>query len=398
MFRYKSLLGILVYLVLTGCIAGVRLYPARNHYRVPEIAVWMPFWDWERSYATLRKQAQAIDIVMPFWYDVSSTGNIIPAQGIAEMTQAGKLNLDMKQFTRWAHQHQIKVMPLVSNEFNGQLIHQILSDETLRSQHIQSLLELVKQNKFDGLDLDYEGMLAVDRELYPAFLRDLAAELHREKKKLSVCVHAKTSEPGGWDAVIAQDYQAIGKYADIVRIMAYDFHYASGEPGPISPPDWITKVLQFAVTQIPREKISLGIGIYGINWASSPTGFREKPELKDEEAMYLDAKNLAKKEHVQINFDSTSQECWFSYTDSSTGVQRTVWFLDHRGFKSRWQLAKQYRVGSVSLWRLGGEDPYLWRYIRADKFIGFNDSSEFWLFEMDRPSHTRFGLEIIFGK
>ena len=387
---------------LSGCITGVSLHHPVAKY-VPQVAVWLPFWDWERTYATLRKQVDPIDTVMPFWYDISSTGAIIPAQGIPEMTRAGKLNLDTAQFVRWAHQHRIKVIPLISNEFNGQLIHQILSDDTLRNRHIQYLVELVKQNKYDGLDLDYEGMLAVDRELYPAFLRDLATELHRDKKKLSVCVHAKTSEPGGWDAVIAQDYQAIGKYADTVRIMGYDFHWAGGDPGPISPPEWLNKVLQFAVTQIPREKISLGIGIYGINWYDRTTSGRGEPvvrplpELKDEEAMYLDAMQLAKQEQVPINFDTATQESWFTYTDSSTGIKRTVWFLDHRGFKSRWELAKQYRLGSVSLWRLGGEDPYIWRYIRSDKFIGFNDNN-FWLFDMDRPPHTHFGFDLILSQ
>jgi spore germination protein YaaH len=395
----KKYLFIFIPIFLSGCITGVSLHHPVSKY-VPQVSVWLPFWDWERTVGSFRKNKDLINEVIPFWYDVTSTGTLVPAQGISEMIAAGKLNLDYAQFVTDAHRMGAKVLPLVSNEFNGNLIHQILSNAPLRNQHIQNIVQLVFENHYDGIDIDYEGMLGADRALYPEFLQELATQLHRKNKKLSVCVHAKTSEPGGWDAVIAQDYQAIGRYADTVRIMGYDFHYAGGDPGAIAPLDWVEKVLKFAVTKIPAEKISLGIPIYGINWYDRDTSGRveslTRPNvgLKDEEAMYLDAVVLAKQYHARIHFDEPGQSHWFTYTDASTGIKRTVWFESHFGFKSRWELAKQYKVAGISLWRIGGEDPKLWQYLRSDKFIGFNDT-DFWLFEMDKPPHTHFGLDLI---
>jgi spore germination protein YaaH len=89
--------------------------------------------------------------------------------------------------------------------------------------------------------------------------------------------------------------------------------------------------------------------------------------LKDEEAMYLDAVALAKQYHAPIHFDESGQSHWFTYTDASTGIKRTVWFESHFGFCSRWELAKQYKVAGISLWRIGGEDPELWKYPRIDR-------------------------------
>jgi spore germination protein len=398
MSLYKLLPLILIVVLSTGCLYGVYLHHPVSK-QIPQVSVWLPFWDWDRTLGSFRKNKDLIDEAIPYWYDITTSGTLVPAQGIPEMIAAGKLDLDYALFVKEAHRYRIKVLPLISNEFNGKLIHQILTDDTARTQLIQNLIALVNDNHYDGVDLDFEGMLAADRALYPEFLKDLAIELHRKHKKLSVCVHAKTKEPGGWDAVIAQDYQAIGLYTDAVRIMGYDYHYAGGEPGAIAPLDWVEKVTQFAITRIPPNKISLGIPIYGINWYDRNTAgwgnpmVTPLPEIKDEEGMFLDAVSLAKQYQQRIQFDESGQSHWFTYTDASTGINRTIWFESHLGFRSRWDLAKHYRVQSISLWRIGGEDPKLWQYIRSDK------SALFYPPDPNNPkrSNPQVGLDIIFG-
>ncbi|MDI6783372.1 MAG: hypothetical protein QME64_04645, partial [bacterium] len=159
------------------------------------------------------------------------------------------------------------------------------------------------------------------------------------------------------------------------------------------------KVLKFAVTKIPREKISLGMPIYGINWYDRSTSRGDalsRPDVvvKDEEAMYFDAVALAKQYHARIQFDEPGQSHWFTYTDASTGIKRTVWFESHFGFRSRWELAKRYRVGGISLWRIGGEDPKLWRYLRADKSLYYQSSDPNF---PKGKSGPQFGIDIIFG-
>lgn len=396
--KYKYIVFFLLSMILSGCITGVYLHHPVSK-QIPQVSVWLPFWDWDRTLASFRKNKDLIDEAIPYWYDITTSGTLVPAQGIPEMIAAGKLNLDYAAFVKEAHRYQIEVIPLISNEFNGKLVHQILPDALARAQLIKNIVTLVNENHYDGVDLDFEGMLAADRELYPKFLKELGAELHRYHKKLSVCVHAKTKEPGGWDAVIAQDYQAIGEYADTVRIMGYDYHYAGGEPGAIAPLDWVEKVMQFAVTKIPPDKISLGIPIYGINWYNRNTSawgtssISPLPVIKDEEGMFLDAVSLARQYHQQIRFDEPGQSHWFTYTDISTGINRTVWFESHLGFRSRWEMAKHYRVQSISLWRIGGEDPKLWQYIRSDKSKLFYPSDP----NNPKKSNPQVGIDIIFG-
>ncbi len=350
-------MGFLV-LILAGCVT-VKLTKPEPEYQ-PKITAWMAFWDWDRAMVTVRKNSDIISELMPFWYDMDSTGAIFDSQGIPEMREKGLLKtMDQKKFVDYCHRNHIKVIPLISNEFKKESVHNVLFNDMIRERHIENIVTLVMMNNYDGVDIDYEEMMMQDRDPYSTFLKELADRLHAKNKILSVAVHAKTLEPGTWEGNIAHDYLAIGKAVDRVRIMAYDNHWSGGEPGPIAPIDWINDIVAFAVTVIPPEKIYLGFPIYGTNWG--------KP--KDQEAMYVDATNLMKKYHATLNWDTTSQESWFTYTDETTFSSRTVWFSNGQSFNPRWNLVKYYHLGGVSFWRIGGEDPRVWRIIRSDRFI-----------------------------
>lgn len=320
----------------------------------PQVSAWIAFWDWRNGSTTLQKQGDIIKEIMPFWYDMDSTGEIFYSEGIPHLTSAGKLSLDPHQFVQDCHQRGMKVLPLISNEFDKERVHAMLSDETTRHRHIENILRLVRTYGYDGVDIDYEGLMKEDRDAYSSFLSDLGKALHKEKKLLSVAVMAKTSEPGSWDSVIAMDYKAIGKAADRVRIMAYDYHYSGGEPGPIAPLSWVRNILDFATREIPPQKIWLGIGIYGIDWGPG----------KDREMSYNDATTLAARYEIQPQWDPDWSETWFTYTEISTFAQRTVWFQESQSLQKRWEFCCKYNIGGISLWRIGSEDGKIWQIFR----------------------------------
>ena len=51
-----------------------------------------------------------------------------------------------------------------------------------------------------------------------------------------------------WSGPQAQDWQRLGAAVDFFKIMTYDFHYSTSEPGPIAPLAWVDEVLDFAAT------------------------------------------------------------------------------------------------------------------------------------------------------
>ena len=49
-------------------------------------------------------------------------------------------------------------------------------------------------------------------------------------------------------------------------IMAYDFHHAGSEPGPVAPITDVRRTVEFAIRYVPRRKIIIGVPLYGYDW------------------------------------------------------------------------------------------------------------------------------------
>ncbi|WP_435873853.1 hypothetical protein [Polycladomyces subterraneus] len=103
----------------------------------------------------------------------------------------------------------------------------------------------------DGVELNLEPLLAEDRERLSDFVALIARNLHAKRKQLHISVFPKTREPGRWSGQLAQDWQYLGRDADKVNIMT--FNYSIKQPGPRTPLTWLVKVLDFAVTKMPVE-------------------------------------------------------------------------------------------------------------------------------------------------
>lgn len=286
----------------------------------------------------------------PVWYQPTDSGGLIFASDEARRSVAS--------VTAAAQARQIALLPSISNyrnrHWDGALIHAIITNPGKRATHIAAIVDLVRVRQWAGIDIDYESLSAADRSAFSAFIRDLGDALHQAGKRLSVTVHAKTSEPGDWSGARAQDWQALGAAADEVRVMAYDYSTEDSSPGAIAPLPWVEDVLKLAVSEIPRDKIILGVPAYGYDWRSGQSG---------KGVQWAEAVAIADAHSAPIKWDPTTQSPWFAYTDSQ-GRPHTVWFEDARSMQTKLALALTYRVGGVAIWRLGGEDPAIWERLR----------------------------------
>jgi len=251
------------------------------------------------------------------------------------------------------------VIPTISNFRNdiwdGDLIRTIISDRRLRERHISAIVDLVRANAWPGIDIDYESLPAASRAAYSAFVRDLAIAVHSEGARLTITVHAKTSEPGTWSGAQAQDWRALGQSADQVRVMAYDYSSADSPPGAIAPLSWVEQVLRLAVTRVPRERIVLGLGTYGYDWAA------RRPGLP---LQWADVQDLDSKPGVEKRWDAATESPWLRYSDGQ-GSSHTVWYENARSAARKIDAARRLGVTRVVLWRLGGEDPAIWDVLRS---------------------------------
>jgi spore germination protein YaaH len=228
-------------------------------------------------------------------------------------------------------------------------VAKVLHEPAMMAQQVAGIVALVQQQHYAGIDIDYENLQARDRQAFTTFITQLAQALHAKGKILSVALFAKANDAGYAPRNVAQDYAAIGRAADQVRLMGYDYHWATSPPGPVAPVSWIAQVLRYAKTQIPAAKIILGIPFYGYDWSGGHGA----------SVTWLQATRLAGRYHARLRYDADSQAPWFRYTDSS-GHVHTVWFEDARSARAKFSVARSAGIGGVYLWMYGNPDPATW--------------------------------------
>ena len=329
---------------LTGCSPTQQ---SQAPFTLNTVAGYVVPWDSRSIVAVGRDE---LTEVSPVWYQPTEGGQIVFASRQAQRSQSS--------VETQTSSHGSAIVPTISNfrngRWDGELIHHIITDPQTRAAHIAAIMDVIQSRGWAGIDLDYESLQASDREAYSAFIRELAITLHRAQKRLTLTVHAKTAEPGDWSGAHAQDWRALGKSADEVRVMAYDYSTENSSPGPIAPLTWVRSVLKLAVSEVPREKIVLGVATYGYDWPGGQEGH---------DVQWADAEAIARDRTAAVMWDPTSQSPWFSYADDQ-GHPHTVWYENARSLHAKLDLARQYRVAGVFIWRLGGEDPAVWEAIR----------------------------------
>lgn len=318
--------------------AGAAEGPAQRR-----VSAWLPYWDHARGIAALQANGDQFRDVSPFWFRLS------PAGAVESYPNANATAVRDAIRTAGA-----AIVPTISNEFDRARVAAIIGDPLRRAAHVRALTDLATGNQYDGLDVDYESLLASDRTAFSAFITQLGASLHAAGKTLTVAVHPKTSEPGTWDGPQAQDYAAIGAAADRVRVMAYDYHWATSTAGAIAPASWVDQVAAFAAGQISPSKVELALPLYGYDWVGS----------KGTGVTYTEVQALINRYRPRIRWSGTDQEYWFTYRDAAR-VTHTVWYSERRSTEVRLASVAKHGLGGVGFWRLGGEDMTVWDATRA---------------------------------
>ncbi len=126
----------------------------------------------------------------------------------------------------------------------------------------------------------------------------------------------------------------------------HEWGYTYGPPMAVAPIPSVRRVLEYAVTEIPPEKISMGIPNYGYDWPLPfVRGETAARSIGNQEAVAIAAANNA-----VIQYDETSQAPFFEYT--SQGTQHIVWFEDVRSILAKFRLVKEFGFPRVDYWQL----------------------------------------------
>lgn len=309
---------------------------------------------WQVTYAedsarSYREHVDVITHISPCWYSMDARGEIKSEE-----------EADTPRVARSAG---TTLVPLIVNEkFNPEVAHEILLDEDTRRRAARSIASLVLDRDFDGINMDFEGaFLKGDRDRYTLLVAELARLLRPHGKHLSVDVVSQTAPPSTEDTGWAQayDYPGLAPHVDHLVLMGYDYSWAGGPPGPVSPLWWLRKVLDYTLTCVPREKVVLGLPFYGRHWVVVESGASKSRGVGAGEV----AEILARP-GLQPAWDEEARCPVIRFFEDDK--EQVVYYenLDSIGFKLR--LATEYDIEGIAFWRLGMEDPGMWEMVRRE--------------------------------
>lgn len=302
-----------------------------------EIIGWMPLIDIEDQRETLNNNFDVLTTISPFEYSLEPDGSIKRHGEVLSGYFIDKLKENSK-----------KIIPSITNNFDeNDKGTNIVMDWRKRKKNIENIISEVKNNDYDGIDIDYENLDVKVREEFSQYIKALAKELHAIDKILSVTLQAKQSDDESWTQ--AYDFDKLGQAADQVRIMTYDHSRVNTIPGPIAPIKWMAKALTYAESKINPSKIIAGLPFYAYDWCT-------EGKCDNRGLVWDGVQSLIEKYEVEVEWDDEAKCPWFYYKDDN-GNPHTVYFENAKSISEKVNLIKKLGLGGIAIWRLGNEDP-----------------------------------------
>ena len=248
---------------------------------------------------------------------------------------------------QWGTRPILTLTPLGEDgHFNNNLVSALVRSHELQQRIIWELGRTMQDKGFGGLDIDFEYVLADDRLGFAAFVGLATRVMNLFGYPVTVALAPKTSAEQRGLLYEGIDYALLGEAANRAMLMTYEWGYSQGPPMAVAPINMVRRVVDYAVTAIPREKLSLGIPNYGYDWALPyERGVTRAKTINNHQAV-----QLAIDFGVDIRFDETAMSPYFRYWQY--GVHHEVWFEDVRSMKAKFDLIKEYGLSGAGYWQL----------------------------------------------
>lgn len=230
--------------------------------------------------------------------------------------------------------------------FSNYLIHALVSSEEAKATLIQELLQTMEQMGYGGLDIDFEYILAEDRDLFTQFVREVTEALRARGYRVTIALAPKTSADQKGLLYEGKDYRALGEIVDGALLMTYEWGYKYGPPMAVAPLNMVRRVVEYAVTEIPQQKLYLGIPNYGYDW---PLPFVQGSTAA-RTIGNIEAVQIAIAQGAEIQYDETAQSPWFAYQED--GVEHVVWFEDVRSLQKKFELIQEFGLLGAGYWNI----------------------------------------------
>ncbi|MGI6730833.1 MAG: glycosyl hydrolase family 18 protein [Anaerovoracaceae bacterium] len=288
--------------------------------------------------STLEQWMPDLTYLSSFSYGFTASGLLIP--------------IDDLRLRQTAEAHNVATMMVIApideeGRFNNFLVTSILNDPAARDRLIENIYNEAINRGFSGVDFDFEYIPVENREDYVTLVSMATARLNPAGLITSVALAPKTSADQPGLLYEGHDYAGLGVAANLVLLMTYEWGYTFGPPMAVAPLNNVRQVLDYAVTEIPREKILMGIPNYGYDWTLPFV----QGESMAESLSSVEARARAAQVGAEIQFDEVAQSPFYEYTDAQ-GRQHIVWFEDGRSIRAKLELVNEFDLAGISFWTI----------------------------------------------
>lgn len=302
---------------------------------------------------------KGLNVIAPTWFTIADTdGNMT--------------SIASSDYVNYAHQSNLEVWAVL-RDFHGGInsydeTYEVLSYTSKRETLINQVIAAALQSGVDGINLDFELISLECGEHYIQFVRELSVKCRQNGLVFSI------------DNYVPQPYnehynlKEQGIVADYVFLMAYDEHIdGSYEAGSVASYGYVEQGISDALTEVPAEKLVVGVPFYTRLWFETPkteselaeqagTEAAEYPNKVSSTALGMDeAKQTVEQNGVQAEWDDTTKQNYAQW-EADGGVYK-IWLEDMTSLEEKLKLIKSNNLAGVAEWNLGWENSAVWDLI-----------------------------------
>lgn len=296
--------------------------------------------------SVLRQTLPSLTYVSIFSYGFTMSGSLIPIEDEPLIETA--LSYKTKPVMVFSNINE-------SQRFNSDLAAKLFNDAEFQDTIIQEIINIMNLKNYQAFDIDIEYVRPEDKEGFIAFVQRISSLMSELGYPVFIALAPKTSSTQQGLLYEAHDYEALGKLVDGVLLMTYEWGFTYGPPMAVSPVNKVRQVIEYAITQIPKSKIIMGMPNYGYDW--------KLPFVPGESRAYSisnqNAVRTASEYGSEIMFDEVAQAPFFHYTDDD-GSSHVVWFQDPRSVAAQGMLIEEYDLRGAGCWNILNFFPQLW--------------------------------------
>lgn len=299
-----------------------------------KISVWTTYWDTEDLEKEINKISNSIENISYFAAYFHKDGQLFIPEEVNKTYKMVNENYSKQDFGSYLS----IVNDLIKEDGTSslkdtELLYELLSSKNSMKKHIEEIIDMVLDNGYKGIEIDYEGMKENLElwSLFVDFLENLQIEADKENLKLRVLL-----EPNfPLDSIILPE-------GPEYTIMCYNLHGTGTKPGPKADKNFILNMVE-KMEELPGK----------ISFAMATGGFK----FYEDKVMQLSerqAVELANIYNSEITRDKESNALYFSYVESNTEYE--IWYADYETLDYWFSIIEDRGKGDygLSLWRLGG--------------------------------------------